>query len=384
MEEKLLNAFAYAAQTQDMKMLGFLMGEFGALRKKDKDKVLVAVTQKAPHGKLLQPLFDAGADAGFTDEDGNGLLHLAAATGHQKVVKFFIGKGLDVNAWNKAGETPICIAAKQSRSPGVLKSLIDAGADTGIRAEHGANLLMLAAGQNPSEQVTHFLLEQGFGLEERDENGMTALLIAAIQQSNRDVLHELLEAGADVDAKSSDGDCLFHLAALNPNPAIASYMRSHFLTTERNNDGDTCLDFALRCAPNGEVLRVYLEKMREEQIMLACLNDSPEVLEAMIESGYGVNTTDSDGMSVMMLAAKVHTDTDTINMLLYHRAICNNRDERGRTVLHYAAANSDPTIYEYLMDLAKYKPDGEFAGLPDVEDCKGHKPEYYRSHRDEF
>nr|MCR5620220.1 ankyrin repeat domain-containing protein [Treponema sp.] len=93
MEEKLLNAFAYAAQTQDMKMLGFLMGEFGTLRKKDKNRLLAAVAQKAPHGKLLQPLIDAGADASYTDGDGNGLLHLVAATGHRKVASFLVGLG---------------------------------------------------------------------------------------------------------------------------------------------------------------------------------------------------------------------------------------------------------------------------------------------------
>lgn len=384
MEEKFLNAFAYAAQTQDMKMLGFLMGECGSLRKKDKNRLLAAVAQKAPHGKLLKPLIDAGADASYTDGDGNGLLHLVAATGHRKVASFLVGLGLDVNARNKAGDTPLCVAARKARNPGVLKCLLDAGADLSVRAENNENLLMLAAGQNPNEQVTHFLLEQGFDIEERDENGMTALLIAAIQQSNTSVMGELVNAGADIDAKDSDGDCLFHLAAMNPSPAVASYVRSRFLTSERNNDGESCLDFALRLAPNGDVLKVYLEKMREEQIMLACLNESPDVLEEMIESGYGVNTTDADGMSVMMLAAKVHADTDTISMLRYHRAICSNRDERGRTVLHYAAANSEPAIYDFLTNLAELGPDGEFGGLADVEDCKGHKPEYYRRHRDEF
>lgn len=378
MDEKLLASFEYAIETQNMKMFDFLMKGFGSFKKKNKNELLTKTVLCAKIPVFVERLLDAGADINYKDDDGNTLLHYAAASCHPEIVKFLIEKGLDLEAKRKLGATPLCVAAKESESVAVLKTLIEAGADINARSHYGETLLITAAGFNTNTRVIKFLLQKGLKLEDRDDEGFTPLLNAACWQSNTDVMDLLVEAGADVHATTSAGDTLFHLAARNPNFYIADYIRNLFLTTEQNKSGETCLEAALTKAPNGEVLKIYLEKMREEHIMLAAMNPHPDVLETMIQSGYDRNTTDCDGMSVMMMAAKHNPNPDVIRMLMIHNVIWNNKDKNGRTVLHYAAVNAEPEIYGFMLD------DSILKTLAKEEDSKGHTAEYYHAHQGEF
>ena len=90
--------------------------------------------------------------------------------------------------------------------------------------------------------------------------------------------------------------------------------------------------------------------MKTEHVMLACANKVPEILEALFLDGYSPNTSDSSGKSAMMMAARMNTNPDVIKMLRFYDAIWNNTDNEGRTVLHYAAANSDPAIYNWMLE----------------------------------
>jgi len=65
-------------------------------------------------------------------------------------------------------------------------------------------------------------------------------------------------------------------------------------------------------------------------------------------------------------------------MLRFYDAIWNNTDNEGRTVLHYAAANSDPAIYNWMLE------DEDFKTLARRADKAGHKPDYYLAHKEEF
>ena len=293
-------------------------------------------------------------------------------------VHFFIGKGLGLEVKNKGDATPLCAAARECENPEVLKALIDAGADIHATSHGGETLLITAAGLNPNPEITKFLLKKGFDLEDRDDDGFTALLNAAAWQSNSDVLNVLVDAGANIHAKSKKGDNLFHHAAFNSSRDVVRYISSAFSTTDVNNDGETCFEKVLQYSSSPEVLKLYLRKMKEEHVMYACGNSSPEILETLIQSGYDPNTADSDGMTAMMMAAKINDNPDIIRMLRYYRVAYDCHDEEGRNVLHYAASNSEPAIYDWM------KEDDEFKKLADEKDSKGNLPEYYRQHPDEF
>ena len=83
--------------------------------------------------------------------------------------------------------------------------------------------------------------------------------------------------------------------------------------------------------------------------MQECQNN-PKILEALIQSGYDINTTNCYGTTALMFAAKVNSNPLIVKMLLFHSAIWDNHDDEGRNILHYAAANAKPDIYDYLLE----------------------------------
>lgn len=378
MDEKLFDAFEYAIEAGNIEMFDLLAKDFDKFEQKDKNALLERTVVAGPDTEFIQHVLDYGYDLNYKDDDGNTLLHFAAVSSHPETVRFFISKGLDKEAKNKIDATPLCVAAKENENVEVLKALIDGGCNIKATSHGGETLLITAAGVNPNPEITKFLLKQGFDTEDRDDEGFTALLNAAFWQDNVDVLSLLVDSGANIHAKSKKGDNLFHHAAFNRNVGVARFISSAFKTSDVNNEGETSMEKVLAYGSSPDVLKLFLRKQKEEQVMTAACNSNPEIIETLIQCGYDPNTSDADGVTAMMMAAHCNENPDVISMLRYYRAIWNSVDEDGRTVLHHAAANPEPAIYNWMLE------DDDFKALKDKEDSKGHKPEYYREHADEF
>lgn len=130
---------------------------------------------------LLVPLLEAGADRSVRDEGGNTVLHLACLRLHSKEsIERLIALGLDPKARNRAGETPLHVAARAGNRF-AIPALLAAGADVDARDGHGQTPLhKLSALLLP---VTAFLLlDAGADPEIKDDQGRTALDIAKAQR----------------------------------------------------------------------------------------------------------------------------------------------------------------------------------------------------------
>lgn len=379
MNEKLFTSVDYAIETGNTQLFDFLLAKvFSSLSREEKEYVIHKTIKDTPDTDFIQHVLDHGFELSFKDEDDNTLLHYAAYSNNVETIKFFLKRGLDVNTENKMGINPLQFAALNTSNVDVIKELISAGGDIKIRNSIGQTLLAISAGYNPAPEITQFFIDQGLDIEARDDDGATPILTAAQYQENPDVIELLINAGADIDAKDNDGDTMFHLAAQNESLPVVYYISSAFSTYLVDNNGVSCLSDALVGAENPEVIKLYIRKMRTEHVMFASRNEVPEILEALIQEGYDVNTANPDGCTALMFAAMMNTNPDIIRMLIYYNAVWNSRDENGRTPLHYAAANTDSAIYKWMLEEENFKT------FSNVKDKKGKLPEYYLTHKDEF
>ena len=76
--------------------------------------------------------------------------------------------------------------------------------------------------------------------------------------------------------------------------------------------------------------------------------------------------------------AKNNENPEVLASLLASGAIAEVTDLLGRNFTHYAAANENSAIYDWIVSHE------EFKSLLDAEDSEGHDSEYYRNHPDEF
>jgi len=377
MEENLKNAFGYAVETGNKEMFDLLAKDFENFTQEDKNMLLKLTVVNSPSTEFIQHVLDYGYDINYKDEGENTLLHFASFSSYPESVSYFLAKGLDLESKNIDGSTPLRMAAGVCDNTQVLQTLIDAGADIHTIDNDGENLLITAA-RNPNPEITKFVLKLGFDTEDRDNEGFTALLNAACWQSNTEVLDILIDAGANIYAKTNSGDNLFHNAARNENEEIAKYVSVAFITSDMNNADVTCLEKVLLEGKSPEVLKVFLKKMKEEQVFCACMNSNPEILETLIQQGYDVNTKDSTEKSALMFAANTNDNPEMIKMLLCYGASWENHDDNGRNILHHAAANQNPAIYDWMLK------EKRFIKFANEKDSNGNLPEYYRENPDEF
>ena len=120
--------------------------------------------------------------------------------------------GVDVNARNETGYTPLHLAARQGTAE-VVQLLITAGADVNTRSEDGTTPLHWAAWQGTAE-VVQLLIAAGADVNARSETGYTPLLLAA-GWGTAETTEALVAAGADITAKTERGRSVWDLAQKN-------------------------------------------------------------------------------------------------------------------------------------------------------------------------
>ena len=147
---------------------------------------------------------------------GRSALHWAAKENRVEVIPVLLAAKADVNNRDRAGKTPLCVAA-ESRDPKCVESmklLLAAKSDVNSKDRLGGSPLLWAAGLGTPEAV-ELLIDSGAEVSIQDKNGLTPLLWAAGTGDPRSV-QILVDSKADLNiADNLTGDTAIMRAARN-------------------------------------------------------------------------------------------------------------------------------------------------------------------------
>ena len=372
--------FRQAVREGNLAAVDLFFKDFSSKDKDEQAQLVIAGITEATSTKVLDHLMTVGIPLDYVEEEKqNTLLHLAACSDYPEIPAYFIKKGLDVHAKNTLGATPFLFGSCYTSNPKVLQVLIEAGANVQEKDNDGASALCIASRYNDQEAIINFLVHQGLDVEERDNTGLTPFLSAIRYNSSLDVCLALRDAGAEVYAKSPNGDNALHLAALNQecSQLMIESLRGRFRTTDKNDDGYTPLSLALVLSDNPVVINALIKSQQDELLYAACQNKNPQIVSVLQNRGLDLNARTGEGLYPVLWVAKYNENPEVLEEFIKAGAIMDVRDLDGRTVLHYAAINENTAIYDWLKEQNDYD-------YLDVEDDSEHKPEYYRTHLDEF
>ena len=372
--------YRQAVREGNLAAMDLFFKDFSSKDKDEQAQLVIASITEASSTKVLDHLLTVGIPLDYVEEEKqNTLLHLAACSDYPEIPAYFIKKGLDVHAKNTLGATPFLFGSCYTSNPKVLQVLIEAGSNVQEKDNDGASALCIASRYNDNEAIINFLVHQGLDVEERDNTGLTPFLSAIRYNSSLDVCLALRDAGAEVYAKSPNGDNALHLAALNQecSQLMIESLRGRFRTTDKNDDGYTPLSLALVLSDNPVVINALIKSQQDELLYAACQNKNPQIVSVLQNRGLDLNARTGEGLYPVLWVAKYNENPEVLEEFIKAGAIMDVRDLDGRTVLHYAAINENTAIYDWLKEQNDYD-------YLDVEDDSEHKPEYYRTHLDEF
>ena len=156
----------------------------------NKFDILHAITHyKIP--KTIKFAIESGANITMTGYSNEGALHLAAAHELKEIAELLISNGIDINAKDKNGKTPLHYAAKKSLE--MVKFLISHGADINATTNQKETALHYAA--KKSLEMVEFLVSHGADINATTYLNKTALYFAQYYDKN-DIVEFLISHSA--------------------------------------------------------------------------------------------------------------------------------------------------------------------------------------------
>ncbi|ELT88636.1 hypothetical protein CAPTEDRAFT_47865, partial [Capitella teleta] len=138
--------------------------------------------------EMIDLLIDYGADVNFAGQIG--YLHKACLFDNVRMVKILLNKGLEIDARDIYGYTPLFIVISSSSNETTLKMIVEA------------------------------LVTNGANVDTSDHDGDTPLHMASIRK-HPSIVNYLLENGADPNAINNEGNTPYHYAIWNEQKQLA-------------------------------------------------------------------------------------------------------------------------------------------------------------------
>ncbi|ELT99631.1 hypothetical protein CAPTEDRAFT_39776, partial [Capitella teleta] len=140
--------------------------------------------------EMIDLLIDYGADVNCADQNGDTHLHKVCFLNNVRMVKFLLNKGLEIDAREILGKTPLHMAISDSSNETTLIMIVE------VLVTNGANV------------------------DTSDHDGDTPLHVASIKKY-LSIVNYLLGNGADPNAINNEGNTPYHYAIWNEQKQLA-------------------------------------------------------------------------------------------------------------------------------------------------------------------
>lgn len=265
---------------------------------------------------FISSLVNAGADLNFKNNAEEGYLHQVAKTYERNAellisyINFLNEKGLDVNAENVVGKTPLHLAIDLNRKE-LVPSLLEAGADPSQLDKQGKSCFYLAVAEKLDPEMYQLLSQYGspdFDQLNKDQVSLFFEYVRMIYSSSErelQLLAELLKDGADLYQTN-----IYYGRPTTPLDLIAE-KKSEILQTvlangnidinRQDDEGNTLLHKV--CAYN---VNYEAEKAKETY----------RKVKLLLEHGADKNITNNKDQTALALASDDNLKIKTVELLM--------------------------------------------------------------------
>ncbi|CAH0549684.1 unnamed protein product, partial [Brassicogethes aeneus] len=203
-----LSALSLAALNGDLEIVTILIKNGANINAQDingKSPLMVAVNRN--YEKIAEFLINQGADVNLRDkQDNHTALHHAAFTGNVKIANVLVKNGVNVNAQDINGLSPLMFAVGKNHEE-TAEFLINQGADVNLCAQDKSTVLHFAR----KVKIANVLVKNGVKVNAQDIKGLSPLMFA-VGKNHEETAEFLINQGADVNLCAQDKTTALHFA----------------------------------------------------------------------------------------------------------------------------------------------------------------------------
>ena len=258
------------------------------------------------NGDAVRSLLQRKADVNAPQIDGTTALHWAVRLDDLNTADALIRAGANVSAANRAGATPMQLAALNGNAA-MVAALVKAGADPNVPLTQSGDTALMMASRTGRVDAIKVLLDNGAKVNTKEAWGGTTALMWAVSEGQAAAVKLLVDRGADVNARS------------NFVPAANG----------RGFEGRTPV------APRrGQAAEEFASGLLTP-LMFAAREGDVESARVLMAAGADVNAIAGDGKDALGLAI-FNGNYDLASFLIDNKSKVNQADTQGFTPLFWA------------------------------------------------
>ena len=281
----------------------------------------------------VEALIRAGCNVNLGDNANRSPLSFACIKGNTDIVKILLDAGAQANCADTFERTPLSHASEKGHTK-VVSLLHDNAADVEYADLQGKTPLIYAC-KNGHATTVSALIKDGAKVNSRDNKNSTSLMHSC-KNGHLKIASVLIEAGADVNLSNYRDETPLFISAFKGHTQCLALLLMHDANINHQN------------------------RFKQTPLMMACIENNNSCVKLLLhhfhrgEATINVNLTDDTKKSALHYAyagrqkpnVDLKINTTIIKMLLDHEINVNLQDNKGYTILMYAA-------YHGTMDLIK-------------------------------
>ena len=279
------------------------------------------------HKDIVSLLLNEGCPINVMKCRGRNILTPAARYGQIHMIEMLSEQGLDVNEGDDEGWTPLHAAAYHGQLKSVCTLLRLGGRESMTKVAGTCGTPLHQAVAKGHKDIVSLLFNEGCPINVVDSEG-ASVLITAVQYGQIHMIDMLTEKGLDVNKGDDGGWTPLHAAAYHGQlKSVCTLLRL-----------------------GGRESMTKVAGTRGTPLHQAVAKGHRDIVSLLLNEGCPINVVDSEGTSVLILAAQ-YGQIHMIEMLTELGLDINKGDDKGVTPLHAAAANGQLQSVRTLLSL---------------------------------
>ncbi|ORX49634.1 ankyrin [Piromyces finnis] len=266
------------------------------------------------------------------DENKDSMLIYSIQHGCEKVVKYLIDKGADINEQNGSGDVPLSIAIKK-RKVDSFKLLIDNGADKSFTNNSNESLYDINKKYNNTEyQKVYIQINSILNHSIKNDNNYSSIKLAIIS-NNIIVVKELLEKDpANIESINKNIEIFKILVKKNSIEMIKCLVEHHLNVNAKDSQGFTPLIYAIM--EENEMIIKYLITNGSNLTSINHINIESELFKSILKMDKSENLQSFHLLNI-----------------IYHNSIKGNQNDNNYDpIICFSIIHGKESLVQYLID----------------------------------